>query len=227
MTLFSAFSLPVRNAFGKNGKPFKKKETTMPLLPPALDGKISVERAIKGRRTIRSFSDRKITRKQLSQLCWAGQGVTEDNGFKRASPSAGALYPADIYVVVGEGCVEKTEAGVYHYDSKRHVLEKKTGEDRRGDVAVAALSQMWMAEAPVQFVVTVEFSRITIKYRERGIRYALMEVGHIAQNILLQCRASGLEGGIVGAFHDAKVAELINAKENHDPLIILPVGYRG
>ncbi len=199
----------------------------MRLLPPALDGDMSLEMAIKQRRTIRSFSSKPVTQEQLAQICWAAQGITEDNGFKRASPSAGALYPADIYVIAGEECIVGMAAGVYHYEPKGHLIEKISGEDRRRDVAIASLGQMWMAKAPMQFVVTAEYHRITCKYGDRGIRYAFMEVGHIAQNIFLQCQTLGLGAGIVGAFDDVKVAKLIGTKENHEPLIILPVGYRG
>jgi SagB-type dehydrogenase family enzyme len=86
---------------------------------------------------------------------------------------------------------------------------------------------MWMASAAVLFVVTAEYARICIKYGERGIRYALIEIGHISQNIFLQCQTLGLEAGIVGAFNDSEVSEVVGAEKDHEPLIILPVGWPG
>ncbi|MBW1859539.1 MAG: SagB/ThcOx family dehydrogenase, partial [Deltaproteobacteria bacterium] len=98
--------------------------------------------------------------------------------------------------------------------------------DARKDVARAALTQMWVAGAPVVLVLTAEYRRITGKYGERGKRYAMIEVGHVGQNIFLQCDALGLAAGIVGAFDDNKVARTISAKKNHEPLIIMPVGWQ-
>jgi len=216
-----------RNASAKGKKPFRKKETVMGLNPPVQDGNMSLEKAIKQRRTVRSFGNKPISKQQFSQILWSAQGITEDRGFKRASPSGGALYPADVYAVVGKNCIEDFFAGVYHYQPKHHSVTKVAEGDWRRDLAIASLSQMWMARAPVLFVVTAEYHRITCKYGDRGIRYALMEIGHISQNIFLQCQTLGLTAGIVGAFNDGEVARLAGVHKNHEPLIILPVGYRG
>ena len=87
----------------------------MNLMPPILDGNMSLEKVVKQRRTVRSFMGRAITKQQFSQILWSAQGITEDGGWKRAAPSGGALYPADVYAVVGENSVEDLTAGVFHY----------------------------------------------------------------------------------------------------------------
>ena len=120
----------------------------MKLPPPQTVGKISVEQAIKQRRTVRSFQSKALQPEQLSQLFWAAQGITADRGLLRAAPSAGALYPMDVYAVVGEEGVSGIEAGVYHYESRRHWISAVSGGDVRHLVARAALSQNWMARAP-------------------------------------------------------------------------------
>jgi len=191
-----------------------------------LDGNISLERAIHKRRTIRSFESRALTLKQLSQLLWSAQGITGTGGFKRAAPSAGALYPMDIYGVVGRDCIEKLDAGVYLYEPANHSISLVKEGDFRRDIATASLSQMWMAHAPLTLVITAEYSRITVKYRQRGIRYAMIEAGHIGQNIFLQSQAMGLEAGIVGAFEDQKVIQVMGIKKTHEPLLLMPVGYK-
>ena len=195
------------------------------LRPPLKDGGISLEKAISLRRTVRSFRDRAITMEQFSQLLWSGQGITEDGGFKRSAPSGGALYPADIYTCLGDECVAGLSAGVYHYIPASHSIEKVNEGDSRGDLAGASLGQMWMAKAPVSFILTAQYSRITGKYGDRGIRYALIEIGHIGQNIFLQCQALGLSAGIVGAFDDREVAKVLGLKKDHSPLIVMPVGW--
>ena len=211
-------------AFAKRKMEYQ--EVVMKLPPPTWEGTVSVERAIKQRRTTRAFISRALNLSQLSQLLWAASGVTENIAFKRAAPSAGALYPMDVYVVVGQGSVTRIEAGVYHYEPREHRLSPVAQGDMRSLVAKASLSQMWMANAPLTIVITVEYNRATVKYGKRGIRYAMIEAGHIGQNIFLQAQALGLDAGIVGAFHDGKLIDVMNIPSAHEPLLLMPVGYQ-
>ena len=203
----------------------RRAHASIALPSPFFDGKVSVEKAIKGRRTIRDFKDRPLPLTHLSQLLWAAQGITDPKERKRAAPSGGALYPLDIYVIAGEKGVEEMEAGVYHYLPERHSILPISKGDRRKEIASASLWQMWMAKAPVIFIITAEYKRITGKYGERGIRYALIEVGHVGQNLFLQAEALGLGAGIVGAFNDLEVSKVAGLPSKHEPLLIMPVGY--
>jgi SagB-type dehydrogenase family enzyme len=223
VALWSASSWSLKWAAAKDKTQFK--EATMKLRPPKTDGTVSVEWAIKQRRTIRSFSPEILNLNHLSQLLWSAQGITGNGGFKRAAPSAGALYPMDVYAVVGESSVEQFEAGVYHYEPKGHVLSLITKKDVRDSVAKASLAQMWMARAPLNIIITAEYSRVTVKYKKRGIRYAMIEAGHIAQNLFLQAEAIGLKAAIVGAFHDNELIEILKIPRLHEPLLIMPIGY--
>ena len=197
------------------------------ILPkPSLDGKVSVEKAVKERRTIRDFKGQSLSLTQLSQLLWAAQGVTDPKEGKRAAPSGGALYPLDIYVIIGRNGVERIEEGIYHYLPEGHSILRISQGDRRKEVAPASLWQMWMARAPVIFIITAEYKRITGKYGERGIRYALIEVGHVGQNLFLQAEALGLGTGIVGAFNDNDLLKITGIVPKHEPILIMPVGYK-
>ncbi len=213
-----------RHASAQGRKVFDK-EDPVNLPTPNTHGNLAVEKAIKQRRTVRSFADEPVTIDHLSQILWAAQGVTDEGGLKRATPSGGALYPIDVYAVVGKNGVRGLARGVYLYDPPLHSIRKIVVTDQREDAAVAALKQMWMATAPVILVLTAEYTRITVKYGKRGKRYAMIEVGHIGQNVFLQCETLGLAAGIVGAFDDKDVARAINAKNDHEPLIMMPVGW--
>jgi SagB-type dehydrogenase family enzyme len=193
---------------------------------PSSDGKVSLEKAIKGRRTIRDFRERALSLNHLSQLLWAAQGITEPAMGRRAAPSGGALYPLDIYILMGENGVEKIEAGVYHYLPREHSISMTSKGDRRREISSASLSQMWMAKAPVIFIITAEYERITGKYGERGVRYALIEAGHAGQNLFLEAEAMGLGAGIVGAFNDPEVSKVAGLPSKHEPILIMPVGYK-
>jgi len=207
-------------------RPSTGKGVAMILPKPTYDGKVSVEKAIKHRRTIRSYKAKALHLEDFSQILFAAQGITDNGGFKRAAPSGGALYPLDVYAVVGKGCVDGLEPAVYHYLPSGHRLETISNGDRRGLVAQAALHQMWMAQAPVNFVITAEYARICSKYGQRGVRYAIIEAGHVGQNIFLQAEALGLRSGIVGAFNDREVTKVMEIPSEHEPLLIMPVGYQ-
>ncbi len=197
----------------------------MDLPLPDTQGNLTLEQAIRQRRTVRRFSHQPLDAAQLSQLLWSAYGVTEDRGIKRAAPSAGALYPMDLYAVVGAESVEPVEAGVYHYIPLGHRWSVVAGGDRRTALARASFFQTWMAAAPVSFIITAEYRRINAKYGKRGVRYAMIEAGHMGQNLFLQAEALRLKAGIVGAFDDREIIEVMRIPVTHEPLLIMPVGH--
>ena len=180
---------------------------------------MSVEQVLKERRSIRSYEDQDLTLDELAQLLWAAQGITGGGG-KRTAPSAGSLYPLEIYAVVGE--VAELEPGVYRYEPVGHELDKVKAGDLRAELAQAALGQMWIQRAPLVLVVVAHYERTAWKYGDRGTRYVHIEVGHVGQNIYLQAHALGLGTVMVGAFTDGQVRNLLGVEG--DPLAIMPVG---
>lgn len=180
---------------------------------PRYESDVSVEEALLKRRSIRSYSDEALSWNEISQILWAVQGITDPRGF-RTAPSAGALYPLEIYLVM--------EEGVFHYNPEEHSLQKLQDGDFRRSLSDAALGQPWVANAPVDLVITGVFERTTKKYGQRGERYVYMEAGHAAQNVYLQCVSLGLGTVVVGAFYDEEVKRLLNLTE--EPLYIMPIG---
>lgn len=197
----------------------------IPLPPPSTKGTVSFEEAVLRRRTVRAFRSTPLELGQLSQLLWATYGVIDPAQGRKAIPSAGALYPIEIYLVVGSASVEGLGEGVYRYRSEGHALDLTASGDRRRRIAEASLWQMWMAEAPVTFAICAEYHRTTVKYRERGVRYVLMEVGHAAEHLFLQSVAIGLGAGIVGAFYDEEVKAILELPKEQEPLLLMPVGF--
>ena len=185
---------------------------------PKVKGNVSVEEAIEMRRSVRGYSSREIPLEDISQLLWACQGITDKARGLRASPSAGALYPLEIYLVKKDG--------IFHYIPDGHLLEKVADKDVRGELAQAAYSQGYVAEAPIGIVIAAIYERVMSKYGERGIRYTDMEAGHAAENVFLQAKALGLDSVAVGAFGDAAVARILGLPKDTKPLYILPVGYK-
>ncbi|GAB6103130.1 SagB/ThcOx family dehydrogenase [Thermococcus atlanticus] len=185
---------------------------------PRLQGSMSLEEAIARRKSIRSYRNEPLTLEQLSQLLWAAQGVTHEK--KRSAPSAGATYPFEIYVVVGN--VRGLKPGIYRYDPFEHAIALVREGDYRKALQKAALDQAWVGNAAIDIVLVAFYERTTGYYGDRGIRYVHMEAGHIGENIYLQATALGLGTVAVGAFHDDRVAEVIGT--DGDPIYIFPVG---
>ena len=195
------------------------------LPPPALVGSISVEEALMSRRSHRSFQDKPLTPEQLSQILWAAYGVSSDRGF-RTAPSAGALYPLEIFVVVGN--VTGIEAGVYRYLPNEHKIKRTSDEDIRQDLAELAWGQSFIQDAPILVIYTAIFSRTTLRYGEEpGRTYVHMEVGHSAQNIYLQAETLGLGTCAVGAFRDNNINHLLGIPVDSQEVLLylMPVGY--
>jgi SagB-type dehydrogenase family enzyme len=188
---------------------------------PRLEGEVAVEWALALRRSVRAFAPEPLPLAALSQLLWAAQGITHPDGL-RTAPSAGALYPLEVYLVAG--AVPEVRPGVYRYDPRRHRLSLASAGDVRAAVAEAALGQDWVAEAPAILVVAAVYERTARKYRERAARYVHMEVGHAAQNVYFQAAALGLGTTMVGAFRDEELARVLGIPGDAKPLGLLPVG---
>lgn len=198
-----------------NNNNMEKEIITLP--QPNTDSNFSLEKALFLRRSVRSFSDKKIELEKISQLLWAAQGITkQDSGF-RTAPSAGALYPLEVYLL--------KEDGIFHYNPKNHALEVISNTDKRQNLYQACLFQDAVMGAAINIVIVGVYERTIVKYGKRGIRYVDMEVGHACQNILLQAVALELGAVPIGAFNDNEVQKILNLPNNYSPLYVVPVGY--
>ncbi len=194
-------------------------------LPPVTaPPELSVARAIERRRSLRDYAGRPLTTAELSWLLHAATGVTGPGGL-RTAPSAGAQYPIETYVVASR--VEGIEPGLYHYAAADHVLERVRGGTFAGDLVIAGLGQEFLGQAPVVLVLSAIFGRLRWRYRERAYRYALLEAGHVGQNVYLAAEAAGLGACAVGAFFDDAVNRLLEVDGVEEAaLMLLPVGPR-
>jgi SagB-type dehydrogenase family enzyme len=189
---------------------------------PRLRGPLSVEEALAQRRSVREYADAPLTVDQLSQLLWSAQGITERKYGLRTAPSAGALYPLEVYVAVEH--VDGLRTGVYRYVPRQHRLEIVLDRSVRAQLCRDALSQSAVADAPVTLAFAAVFARTTRKYGERGRRYVYMEVGHAAENVYLQAVALGLGTVAIGAFDDGSVKRTLGMRGDEEPLYLMPVG---
>lgn len=198
-------------------------EAIIKLPPPDFTVNCDVNRALQERRSVREYADRPLTLKEVAELLWAAQGITSLGGY-RTAPSAGALYPLEVWLAAGR--VEGLDKGLYRYDPRGHALKKIRATDVRDALAQGSLGQMWMASAPAMIIFTAVPARTKSRYGERGMRYVYMEVGHASQNVSLAAVALKLGTVVVAAFDDARIAKILELTSEEVPLYIMPVGHK-
>ncbi len=186
-----------------------------------LVGEMTVEEALYERRSIREYADAPLALEDISQLLWAAQGITVGWG-GRTAPSAGGLYPLEVYLVAGE--VIGLEAGIYRYIPHEHEVVKIRSGDVREELTAASVRQSCVRDGAITLVISAVYERTTVRYGDRGVRYVHMEAGHAAQNVYLQAVALDLGTVVVGAFNDDEVKDLLEMPKEESPLYVIPVG---
>ena len=194
---------------------FNNEEIILP--EPVTDSGFSLEKSLFLRRSVRTFSDKEIEFEKISQLLWSAQGITDERTGFRTTPSAGALYPLDVFLL--------NQEGVFHYMPDGHKLFTVSTEDKRKELYSACFFQSPVSEAVINIVITAVYERTTGKYGNRGIRYVDIEAGHCGQNILLSAVSMGLAAVPIGAFNDGQVQKILNVPKEYVPLYVIPVGY--
>lgn len=198
---------------------------------PRMTGDVSVEEALQGRRSVRAYTDVPLTVSEISQLLWAAYGINKPiegapdflRGGLRTAPSAGALYPLEVYLVARN--VTGLAPGIYWYKSETHQLVTLGEGDLWPQVSDAGLNQPHFDTAAAAIVYSAVFERNTRKYGERGReRYVCMDLGHSAENVYLQAFALKIGTCAIGAFSDLALKQAIGMTKEEEPLYIMPVG---
>ncbi|MDR4988717.1 MAG: SagB/ThcOx family dehydrogenase [Bacteroidales bacterium] len=201
--------------------PLNQTDAMIHLPEVTLDGAMSLEKSITLRRSVRSYADKPLSMRELSQLLWSAQGITSERGF-RTAPSAGATFPLEMFVVVNH--VAGLTRGIYHYRPHSHVLELVRSEDVSEDLFRACLSQSMILKGGAVLVFAAVLERTTARYGERGIRYVYNEVGHASQNVHLQAAALDLGTVVIGAYRDDEVEDILKLGDSYRVLYLMPVG---
>ncbi|MGE8034334.1 SagB/ThcOx family dehydrogenase [Lysinibacillus sp. NPDC093692] len=168
------------------------------------------------RRSVRKFINKPISFNQLSYLLYMSYGINDflpskqTNSLQelRTVPSAGGLYPLEIYLLINN--VENLEQGLYHYNVKLHCLELlKEGSQEACLPSLTSYSDI-AKNASILMFVTAIFPRLSYKYGDRSYRFAHLDAGHLGQNIYLTNTAMKLGTLAVGGFFDDEINEYLN-----------------
>ncbi len=215
LVVLSVLALPVLSQSQRRRRGGGLKVIQLPA--PTLSGSVSVEEAISKRRSVRQFADKPLNFVQMGQLAWAGQGITDKERGFRAAPSAGALYPIELYFV--------TQEGMFIYNPDEHSLGQVSQSDLRKQLSAAASGQRSVEDAACSIVIAGSVRKVATKYGNKAERFMLLEAGHVAENIQLQAVTLGLGSVPVGAFETKNVARVCGLPGNLEPLLIVCVGH--
>lgn len=184
---------------------------------------MTLDEAMRKRKSIRQFSKKPLTIHDISYLLWASTGIQrKERGYEfRTAPSAGALYPIETYLVATN--VESLEKGLYHYNIQDHALEQLKSGDFSREVTQAALGQRMCLECAAVFVWTAVFNRSKWKYKQRAYRYIYLDAGHLAQNLALASVSLGLGSCHVGALFDDELNRMLDVDGTTESAIYLTV----
>lgn len=224
-TKYSRYSINKEFVFYKKPSLYKSYPNSKKIFleKPIALSKSTLDDVLKKRKSVRDFSDEPISQNQLSYLLWASTGIQrKEYGYEfRTTPSAGALYPIETYLVINK--VEEINSGVYHYAIKDHALEQLKQGDFSVDIAKAALDQYMCKSACVVFIWTAVFNRCKCKYGQRAYRYIYLDAGHIAQNLALASTSLELGCCHIAALYDDEVNKIINVDGNEESVVYMSV----
>lgn len=173
-----------------------------PLPEPAEAG---LAAAVRARRCCRVFDGRAVSLADISDIAFLMLG--SQSAGRRCTPSAGGLYPLDLYLAAGR--VDGLEPGLFHYDPLAHALNRLTRDDPLPAIRDAVFIPEALDGAAAVFLISAVFGRSKIKYGERAYRFALLEAGHAMQNLLLAATERGLGSCPVGGFLDDRLHDIV------------------
>lgn len=216
--------------------PVAQEKLIIELPAPSFDGSTSVENALLTRRSERVYLQNAIKFEDLSQILWAAQGVTREIdtvprvfigekwfGGVRTAPSAGALFPIELYIAAGN--VENIDPGLYKYNALNHTLIKIMDGDKREEVRKAALGQSAVKNGPACIIVAANIGRTEYKYKSRASQYVYIESGAVCQNIYLQCNTLGIGTVLIGAIREDPMKIALGLPDSETPIAVMPIGY--
>lgn len=197
------------------------------LLNTSFSNKNNIGKFIRKRQSLRNYENKALSKAELSYLLYGSSGLIKSekdlNKSRRPYPSAGARYPLEIYPLIFN--CEGFQKGIYHYNVKENYLEVLLQKDLRRWFFNITGGEKWLKKASVVFIISGVFDRTRIKYGDRGYRYILIEVGHLAQNLSLIATELRLQSCPLGGFIDYEVNKLLDIENQKErTLYLIAVG---
>lgn len=188
---------------------------TIQLQTPDTLGGVPLMTAMQQRKTNRTFEEKNLSLKHLSEVLWVANGVNRQDG-KRTVPSAMALYPLQTYAVLANG--------IYFYNPQKHQLEPVV----EGDYRELSGRQDFVNKAPLNIVFIADFKAYNGEKKipaDKWVYLASLDAGHCGQNIYLYCASEGLKSVVRAGAKEDELLKVMNLDENFQFILAQTVGY--
>lgn len=230
LLLFLAFFLSQRQSSKFNldniASETLKSAEAIDLPHPSLSGRLSVEAALQNNQSYYEFQDKTLTLKQVSQMLWAGQGITTEWG-GRTVVSSRSSYPLTLFLLVTN--VEDLEIGLYRYfpgnlQPAHQLIPLEKGEFR--EILAEIVPQNSILTAPAVIIITGDNAKIAERFDGRAFDSKMyLEAGHVSQNLYLQAESLSLGISTSDTEEDDLIKELLNLPSEEDIIYLVPFGY--
>jgi SagB-type dehydrogenase family enzyme len=190
-------------------------QTAIKLPQPSLTGDTSVEKAIAERRSVRNYKNDPLHLREVGQVLWAAQGITDPSRGLRSAPSPRGAYLLKLYLVAGN--VTDLAQGMYRYEPKGHELVWVAEGDKK-TVLFDAAGQGPIKAAPAALVITGETGR------SGNPGWAYLEAGHAAENVYLECVSLKLGTVSMAGFKPDQVKKALDLPDREEVIYIMPLG---
>jgi len=193
---------------------------------PSLSGRLSVEAALQNNQSYYEFQDKTLTLKQVSQMLWAGQGITTQWG-GRTVVSSRSSYPLTLFLLVTD--VEDLEVGLYRYfpgdlQPAHQLIPLEKGEFR--EILAEVVPQNSILTAPAVIIITGDNSKIAERFDGRAFDSKMyLEAGHVGQSLYLQAESLSLGISTSDTEEDDFIKEFLNLPSEEDIIYLVPFGY--
>ncbi len=209
------FSDSERIAMTRGYKQYRDSKTIkLPPFKDLVDNPKTFFEVIEARKSVRDFGETSLDLKSFSKILGYSYGVIDKleepvvgERLRRGAPSGGGIYAAEIYLGIRN--VEGVDPGIYHYNVPNHELELLIPGDPTQKLIKVCCDQPYASQANVVLLISSVMPRHKLKYGERGYRYALLDIGHLGQNIYLTCTAEDLAVMTTCGFYDDLGNELL------------------
>ena len=197
----------------------KRPATILAEIPLPSPPRSALASLIARRRSVRSFASSALSASAVAALLHAAYGILDNERaepgspiLRRSVPSAGGLYPLEVYVLCR--AIEGLPDGIHHYDVIGHGLQQMMAGDPFPQLESMLYTYSFIEHANVVIALAAHFKRTQKKYGPRGYRYILLEAGHVGQNLCLMAAELGLASLCMGGYIDSSLNALIRL----DPL---------
>jgi len=192
---------------------FSQDMDTLKLPSPQLTGGKPLMDLLRERKTTRAFSTTELSMQELSNLLWAGAGISRPESGKRTAPSANNWQEVEIYVSL--------KSGVYRYDALQNSLILVLAEDIRSKTG----PQDFVGGAPVNLIYVADYSKMTNRPEAMKFFYSGTDTGFISENIYLYCASAGLATVVRGMVNREELKTVLKLSPEKNVVFAQTVGY--